>query len=389
MVDGEAPQAAQAPDPSAVSWQPLAKIAATVVAGAAWIEFVGGIVMWARLNEMGVAATPAVALLPKDLLFVIGVRSLALPLLAGAAAVTLLVLLGRPSGSVTAADRTCDRTAARDEESSRHGAAKTLKRGVFEQRKVRTAKAGNTAGLAPRGLWFVLWLASSAAFVVVVFVIDAGNEWRIPLAFGVILAEPILFAAIRRTDGFFQAAVALFIAVALYGGLISVARESETPDQDVAVVVRKDGSALGGFNFARTGDAVYLVTATPATGVRDATVKRRTQPNADQFIGDQRCEKVSKSHPLRTLRYEPRCYVPHLVGIPLDDVKTFSLGPRNVSVDGWGYRTARWLAQVALTRGEGERPKPKQSNKPKKVKQTRTARGGRGLGPIDDLPKFQ
>ena len=77
------------------------KIALQVLAGAAGlgaiVTFVGGAMLWLRFDRLELAADQAVALLPKQLLLIVGAHALAVPVVFGAVAALLLALVGSPS----------------------------------------------------------------------------------------------------------------------------------------------------------------------------------------------------------------------------------------------------------------------------------------------------
>jgi hypothetical protein len=365
-----------------VNWQPLAKIVGVVIAGAAWIQFVGGIVVWMRLEAMGVAPTQSLALLPTTYLFIVGIRTLVLPLVLGALAFLALAYLAKAGASTAAAEdsrqadfqlwaeRRPDSTSLffwRRTSTAMPGRARAQpgdtpplraaceKVPVLGRRLPPMTKVGNPAGYVPRGLGPILIVMVLVGLLVIWTGALTNPTWQWALTAGLLLVALLSYVVIRRSDGFEVAAVTLFVAVALFGALLGlgVARGADFVKQDIAVVIRTDDTAVGGFYLTRDSDAVYLITATRPGGVGDYVV-RGSKPDPRLRVGNGRCSNLEG--PVTEVLREPdvRCFVPRLVGIPSDQVKEVLLGPGGVEVRTSGYRTARYLAQVAVTKPDGE-----------------------------------
>jgi hypothetical protein len=302
-----------------------AKVVGAVAGAAAWVQFVGAVVLGARLDTIGVPPTATVGLFPRDasLLFALGVRALVGPLFAGMVALGLLLLLN---------------PGERSEEDPRQS---VLCRKDRAPSWLRTILVAVVVAAAIRAIALPL---STLATVVM-----------IGLA---ILTAVIVYAILERTETRAAAAWTLFVSVAIFGGALGLAREvGERPDLDVGVVLRKDGSAIGGFYIGRTGDTLYLVTTVrPAGNVKSRVAggSPGAAPVPNKICRGARAIADRKSN----------CYVEQLVGIPSDQVLKFALGPRGVRVNENGYSAARVLAQVALLKRDEERLQTQEERKP-------------------------
>lgn len=292
-------------------WMPILAVLGGAVGSAAWVSLVGAIVLALRLGKIDVAPGATVALVPSEQEAIIGLGFIALPLLAALLGFVLLLFL-RPRDDV--------------------------------------AESGNEPGSVPARLTEVLVVLTVLA-VVGVSTTGITN----PLAQSAALALPVLTAvgvyyAVKKTSGFGEASLVLFVAVALCAGVVAVIDErGRPPSLDLAVVLRKDGSGLGGYYVAQTADAVYLVTPTLVGG--------RTLPETAQQVplpsGARPCPPAGVVGRLNG--EPPRCYVAGLVSVPTDQVGKVLLGPPAVPVDVAGYNAARQLAGVATARSDEER----------------------------------
>jgi hypothetical protein len=278
-------------------WKPVVKVVGAVVAGAAWIQFVGGAVLWMRLEAIGLPATQTVVVLPRELLFATGIRVLLFPLIA--ATVALLTLMLWPGEESI--------PPANPEEKTPPGVKRIL-------------GALTILGLA------LIWNGPIDA--VQLGFNDPAWRWVLTVA---VPAAAVLFA-------------------------IGVDRGSRFVKEDLAVVVREDESAVGGYLLAQSSDAVYLITADAPGGSRNYVIKKSTPNPRLDLGGTVRCQHVGQN--LTTLLREPKppaCFLPRMITIPSSQVHEVLAGPSAVKVGARGYRTARYLAEVAVLHADGER----------------------------------
>jgi hypothetical protein len=316
-----------------IPWGTILRSVGVVAGSAVWVQFVGSLDMWARFDRIGIAPTPTVALLPRDLLFVAGVRALAAPLLLGTIALGALVLWPKQRPRPKGESQPTQESRSKETE----GMA-----------PVAAAAGTSPRGEQPRGLKTIL---IGLAVVTTLYVISRplDGTWTAVLIVASVLASLVIYLVVVRTEGFGHVAAALFVATALFGGLVGIARQYGEPvTLDIAVALRKDGSAIGGFFIGRSSESMYLLTTAQPGGKANNVVTGETINDADLFVSGEKCVT-------RTIaEKEPDCYVQQVVGIRSDDVAKFSIGPRGVIVGPRGFRAARVLAQVALLRADEE-----------------------------------
>ena len=292
--------------------------------GAAWVALVGSAITAVRLYPLRVAPGPTVAAMPVEHRFFVGIRFLAVPLLAATIAYVVLYML-RPTVNDAAADRASHRL--------RH----------------------NACGLTPRGLGWILFVMAVVGVVLVLAFAEVGVGHRVLLACIFVLGAVVTFMLVGRVVGWAQASLLFFAGVAITTGVMAVAYEALRDTRlDTAAVLRENGTAVTGFYVTKSSDAVYLLTATVVgrgVGEPDTRASGDPPPLSDD---DVRCEDNEELGHL--LGEDKRCFVNELVGIPFDDVKRLVIGPRSVIVDARGYRAAQPLARFAGLPGDAPTP---------------------------------
>lgn len=292
---------------------PVLAVLGGVVGSAAWASLVGGVVLATRYSGIGIPPGPTVALVPTELQWQVGARFIVLPLALALVALLLLLYLRLPD----------------------------------DNRRRR-----NLPGSKPRGLRVILFVgAMGGAGAGVLSNVDSGLPCAIVVA-APLAAAIAAYSAIQRASGFTQAGLILFTAVGICAGVVATAYEIGRPARlDLAVVLRSDGSAIGGFYVAKTDNAVYMVTPT-IIGASTTAKTAQQQPLPD---GATRCPAGSVAK--RLTGAAPRCYVNELVAIPADQVGKVLVGPRSVRVGVEGFNAARRLADVASARADEHRPR--------------------------------
>jgi hypothetical protein len=189
------------------------------VAGlAAYVELVGGAMLWVRYHEAGIPEIHTIADLSPSFLLVIGISALAVPLAVGVAAALLQYVI-------------CPET--RDS---------TL----------------------PPGFGSVLVIMVAIAFVMAIGVVDElTTVARIGLCVSAVLGALAVRTVVKRATRFVTVALLFFLFGALYGAVFKVVRErSVTPRFDVAVVFREPTKApTAGLYLGRGTDTVLIARA--------------------------------------------------------------------------------------------------------------------------------
>lgn len=330
IVELRAPKPAKEPPPP--PWAGLVKILGVVIVGGSWVTLVGAAVLWIRLDQVDVTPTPAVALIPNELMLAVGVRALIFPVLAGLFAFVLLMLF-----SLLCPERGDENPAI----------------------GVRAASLDVAShGEQPHGLktaLAILWLASLVAAIVA----PLSTAIVIGIAVGGVIVAVMAYVAVVGTSGLSGQAAALFAVTAVAGGAFAFVVEAAQPAKlDLGVAVRKSGATVPGYFLGRSGDQLFLVTAnSPAEA---ATRDARALQGA--ITTDAR---ICKLNEIRIASGD--CYMQQLTSIPTDDLARFMVGPRGVEVGPAGFRTARALAKRAAL-GIDEYQPPPAPKKPKKKK---------------------
>jgi hypothetical protein len=317
-ADPQAPAANAAARPD---WKAIAGIVAAVAGTGGYVSALGTAIVWARMNNIGIAADTSAALVPTDLRLVLGVRWTLLPAVVALAAFLLLVIRRE------------------------HG---------------DTPEGGNRRGHLPRGFgWVVgIFVLAGLAATIVSEVSVLGRVVMLAITGAFAL---LTYLWVQKAEGFAQAGVIIFVTMALgSGGLAFTYELTHPPRLDLAVVVRTDGIALGGYYFAKANDAVYLVTAGQPGGLRPAG-----RTGALPHVAEKRCDEKTKFPLARVGSWNRGCYVVQLTSTPADKVDSLMIGPAQQQVRPAGFSAARRLAATALHNGNVERlSKPPAARKP-------------------------
>lgn len=200
------------------------KIALQVLAAAAGlgtvITFVGGSMLWVRFDKLDLAADQAVALLPKQLLVVVGAHALALPVLLGALAALVLALI----------EPTPDR---------------------------RVRRSFNVALAA------IVALALTSAIV-------AAHEFDLPeqfLVYATVLAgAAAIWKTARQSTLRRHVVQVVLIAFVACGAVLAVVTTWSQPELEPVAVLLNGDKAVAGFYVGQTADRVYVA---PLPGLGD------------------------------------------------------------------------------------------------------------------------
>lgn len=298
-------------DAGAADWTLIAKVVGAVAGGVGWVAVVGTAVLWIRFNDVDAPATQSVALLPTDLRFVVGARYLVPPLILALAAFVALWLL-RTSG---------------------------------------TEEARNATGTTPRGLVALLVAMALIGVVAMAFAQRLATGSRFALVAICAAFVVVTWLVVKRLSGFGRGGWGLFLCVAVFAGIYALVLALGRPERlDLAVVLRTDRSAIGGYYVAKAGDAVYLLTLSQPGGASNNVVDVDQPTSLPPQPAKCRDEDLA-----RQIALKESCYVVEVVEVPAAQVAKLSFGPRDIPVDRNGYRAARTLAQIALRREDEER----------------------------------
>jgi len=297
-------------DPEAPDWTLVLKLVGAVVGAAGWVAVVGSAVLWIRFNDVGAPASQTVALLPPDLRFVVGARYLVLPLVLALLAFVALWLMRDPA----------------------------------------TASGRNARGRVPPGL-LPLLIGIALVGIVAMALTNVSFGSRLVLIGICVAFVVVTVLVVRRLSGFGRAGWGLFVCVAVFAGAYALATALGKPERfDLAVVLRTDHSAIGGFYIAKASDAVYLLTLAQPGGASDNVVTVDQPGKLPQQPLRCRDEDLAQQ-----IAQKNDCYVVQAVEVPASQVTKLSFGPRDIPVNREGYRAARTLAQIALSRSDEER----------------------------------
>lgn len=321
------------PTPLQAVAKPIVATLATLAATGAWLIALGSAVFWARLDQLAVAPAPTVAQLPTDLRLVVGARYLLVPLgLAVLAVVVLLALRGHAPDRQVANARDQTPFAYRE-------VAGAL--GVLGVVAIIIASPSTVGGL----------------LMVVIIIAFVAATWRLMLI----------------VTGFAEGALLLFFSVLIASGLLAVTVEATTePQLDIAVVERKDKTALGGFYLGASDERVMLLgAAVPGGQAANEVFRGRSARRLP--VPRRRCDETDERAPIGS--GSTRCYINETVVIPADDVRKLTIGPRGQTVDADGYAAARQLAQLVLRRGDEERLTPARQSRSRRCTPARRRAG--------------
>lgn len=223
------------------------KIAMQVLAGVAGlgavVTFAGGVVVWLRLHHLGLPADQAVALLPKELLVVVGAHALVLPIVAGA-----LAALG-------------------------------------------LARLGSSAADTLTGSFKVALGATVAVAIVLVWLVVNGYDWlpEQAVAYAAVIAGAIVVhrtakrSVLRR-----HIAEVVLVVFTACGVVVAVVTESAKPEMEPVAILLKGDKAVNGFYVGQTSDRVYVAPlpglGDPGDPFADAPIDRVVELRRDDVL---------------------------------------------------------------------------------------------------------
>ena len=201
---------------SSIRYPNLGEVASGLVIGATLILAAGGAIQWIRVAHASLPATQALAVMPRELIFVVGAKEIALRVLA----YWMIYSFLRPAGNV---DRSFDQTGKSNWRTRLANGSEVLVGILYGYVFI-------SLFLTPWG-WSAVWGALTAAAIAVV--IDRG----IPISFGVLLLAGAVFAT----------------------GQV-VARELDAPIRlnQVSVETTTATRPISGLLVASTASAIYL-----------------------------------------------------------------------------------------------------------------------------------
>jgi hypothetical protein len=214
-----------------------------------------------------------------------------------------------------------------------------------------TEEARNVAGKTPRGLVPLLVPIALVGVVAMAFAPRLATGARFALVAVCAAFVVVTWLVVKRLSGFGRGGWGLFLCVAVFAGIYALVLAVGRPERlDLAVVLRSDQSAIGGYYVAKASDAVYLLTLSQPGGASNNVV------DVDQPTSlPPQPEKCRDEDLARQIALKESCYVVEVVEVPAGQVAKLSFGPRDIPVDRNGYRAARTLAQIALRREDEER----------------------------------
>jgi hypothetical protein len=216
------PPAGEGPELS--PWKVGLEVVGAATGITVFVAFVGGAILWARFDGLGLPADQAVAVMPRSILLTIGAGAITRALIL-AAAVALAIRLIKP---------------------------------LDENWQPRW-----TLGVLLRvlviGELLLLWLVWDLHF------------WPYALlpAAAALLGAVAVWAAAKRLDGYRPVAWTLFAVIALVGAINAFARTADTPKMEpAALLFEQEDQGLAGFWIGQNSESVYIAPLT--TGGRAA-----------------------------------------------------------------------------------------------------------------------
>jgi hypothetical protein len=281
--------------------------------------FVGGSMLWLRFDALDLPADRAVALLPKEVLVVVGAHALVVPVLIGLLAVLALVVLdpkieeeevGKMGGQVLllllnfaiGVALIVALTVGVDTASVFVVTLILLLASFLAYQLGRPRLPANSSWSSIQALliYFALVTASIAVIVFWDHFSLSANVTLFPevvAAVGVgIMAVYLLVLVLRKTDRLAYFTLTVFAVFAVLGGLSAVAKTSWKPRMEpLAVLLKDDERGIAGYFVGETSDRLYFVEL-PGNG--DAG-----DPLADAPVD--RVTSVERSKVLRATMREP------------------------------------------------------------------------------------
>lgn len=228
---------------SETPWSQIAPVLAAVATGVGvigFVTFIGGAVVWARLNAAGFPAAPALGVVPSQDLLVIGAETL-VPQIVAALVVVLLLTLTYTAVSVL--------TRKLHPPSS-----------GWMQSQARRARSGESSAA-------MFWFIAIALVVMLLAFSDDLDTSQFGIALGIIVACAALAAVIgSRTRRFLYLAASTFVLVGLFEGYIAYSRESSDEQVRGAAIIRENKKAVSGLFVAEGSDRLWLARVSERAG---------------------------------------------------------------------------------------------------------------------------
>ncbi len=224
--------------PARIGLQALAGVAALGTA----VAFVGGAVLWLRFDKLELPADQAIALLPKQLLVVVGASALLAAVVFAAVAALLLALVGSP-----------------------------------------------TRGTVTRGFQAALALVVFVALVLAILLMHDYQWFEQGVVYATVLGgAAIIFATAKRSSLRRHVAEVVLVVFVACGALIAIVRTAAAPKMEPVAVLLKDDKAVTGFYVGQTGDRLYVAPlpglGDPGDAFADARIDRLVELRRDDVV---------------------------------------------------------------------------------------------------------
>lgn len=268
--------------------------------------FAGGAMLWLRFDALDLPADRAVALLPKELLVVVGAHALVVPVLVGLVALLLVALMEpldaqhRPTPGFTWRFLPVVVVAIVFLVGLMCGMDLLAMTVVATVAVVGigamwlASRIGKVAQLAPGWRIAALVAIGLAICAAIGWMLDAfafDSDVDVPVAVAAVIAgfvgALLIFVTARDTDRVAYIALVTFSVFAVLGALVGVGRTYFKPRMEpLAVLLQHDARGLAGFYVGETADRLYLVSlpsnGDPGDPLADAEVDRVVSvPRAD------------------------------------------------------------------------------------------------------------
>ena len=242
----EAPESKQ-PTP----WSQVAPILAFVATGIGVIglvTFVGGAVVWARLNAAGFPAAPALGVLPSQDLLVIGAETLVPQVIVALVVVVVLTLL--------------------------YAFAVVVTRLIHRETSDKMRSAARSARQGESGVAMFCFIATALLVMLALFKEDL-DPGQFSWAVAVVVVCALLAAVVASsTASLVYLAVTTFVLAGVFESYIAYSRESSDERVRGAAVVRDNKKAIPGIFVAEGSGRVYLARVSDDGGNTGVDVKR-------------------------------------------------------------------------------------------------------------------
>jgi|GEM_PF-1988140 len=246
--------------------------------------FVGGAMLWLRFDALDLPADRAVALLPKEMLMVVGAHALVVPVLVGLLALLVVVLMDPlDDGVPTPGFRWRFLPVV--------GIAIAFMIGLMSGVDILAmavvaivallgigamwlvAKLGTIAQLSPDWRRATLVTVGGLTVIVVALLLDELSleiDADVPVVAAAVVAGGIgaylIFRSACDTDRVAYVALVTFAVFTVLGALLGVSRTYLKPRMEpMAALLKKDGRGIAGFFVGETNDRLYLVSL-PSNG---------------------------------------------------------------------------------------------------------------------------